>query len=107
MSKKHPTQLLQSEALPPLPGDLLAAQLEIRRLQRQLIEQNKKMATMWEKRELDKRSLLGQLTKLRNALKTIDQGLECAGEDPYMCGEVTARDVIAEVIARDVIAETL
>lgn len=73
MSKKHPTQLLLSDALPPLPVDLLAAQLEIRRLQRQLIEQNKKMATFIEKRELDKRAMVGQIKTLQERVKFLEE----------------------------------
>lgn len=96
--KLHPTQILQSDALPPLPDNLLDAQLEIRRLQGQLIQQNHKIAKIVEKRELDKRALVGQIARLRKGLKEIDQGLQDAGVDPYIVGEITARDRIQELL---------
>lgn len=96
--KRHPTRIPQSEALPPLPNDLQDAQLEIRRLQRQLIEQNRKMATIVEKREVDKRALVGQIKRLRLGLEAIDTGLQDAGTDPYIAGETTARDKIRELL---------
>lgn len=80
MAKQNVALLLQNEALPPLPTDILDAQVEIRRLQKQLIAQNRKMASMWEKRELDKKSLMGQIKKLKETVGKLESQIpsECS-----------------------------
>jgi hypothetical protein len=58
----------------PLPDEIEAAQEEIMRLRKQLIKQNEALAKAFEKAQLDKRSLMGQLSALEKRIKLLGAG---------------------------------